>query len=226
LRVTSIHGIVFVGDAGLSPGVKNYDIYAALSQLYMAIYEDLGVPLVNQAPGVELESDGLHWKVSSHRAVLNLINSLIEKAAPTKSFAAFAPAVLWHWKYSPTLNAHFPFCKVCDKKACDEHLESKNHEKVCYSKKACFDFEQREHLCSYGKVFHQVDGTLDSRPFLEADIPLRQSQVPVTHAEMQKVVVTRFEVLVVKGDTAHHSPPTQNTALPHTLEVRLHWLPT
>ena len=83
LRLTSAAGVVYVGEAALSPGVKYPVVYARLTELYFRLYKSLGVPLVTEAPGVALESDGLHWKVSSESAVLKLVDALVFKSANT-----------------------------------------------------------------------------------------------------------------------------------------------
>ena len=131
LRETSTLGVVFVGDADLSPGVDNGQVYARLSEVYMSVFAQLGVPLVNQAPGIELQDDGIHWKVSSHEAVLALVDVLIEKSAPTESFKVCPPAPLWQWRFNPTHIRHFPGCKKSGKLASDDHLHSWLHNEKC-----------------------------------------------------------------------------------------------
>ena len=98
LRLTSTHGVVFVGDAGLSSSVRYPNVYASLTEVYMNIYETLGVPLVNEALGIELEDDGLHLKISSQSAVLVIVNRLLCAARSTSSFSKCPPAKLWEWR--------------------------------------------------------------------------------------------------------------------------------
>ena len=57
----------------------------------MSVFAQLGMPLVNQAPGIELQDDGIHWKVSSHEAVLALVDVLIRESAPTANFRVSPP---------------------------------------------------------------------------------------------------------------------------------------
>jgi hypothetical protein len=173
LRFTSDKGVVLRGDACLSPGLNNHEIFDDLCQLYANIYENLRVPLVNIAQGVELEIDGRHWKVpvASREAVMDLVDDLIENSALTETFNAQAPAHLWHWKYNPIRERHFPTCKICNKKATSMHLDGILHIGLCSHNKASFDFEDREQLCSDGLVFSLADNALDSRPFIELRRP-------------------------------------------------------
>jgi hypothetical protein len=219
LRATSTYGVVFVGDAGLSPGVKYGRTYASLSQLYRNIYENLGVPLVNQAPGVELESDGLHWKVASQEAVLHLVDDLVKNSALTESFANHAPAPLWYWKYNETAGRHYPQCKICEKLACDQHLVGKVHAERCHGSSISFNFHEREQLCFRGQVFLLADGTVDSRAVIEPDRPLLMSHVPGSNEPTQEAVVTLFEIIECMSSL----PVVKNTRLPRSLLVRIHW---
>ena len=196
LRLTSTAGVVYVGDAALSPGVKNPFVYARLTELSFSLYKGLGVPLVNEAPGVELESDGLHWKVSSEIAVLNLVDLLVSKSARTSSFKECRPAGLWQWKYLQQYQLHYPYCKVCDTLASDIHLNSRGHLDKCSGNVKSFDFLQREQLCHNGLKFSLDDGSLDLRPVIEGDRPLLLDGCPIIFEDSrQSCFVNSFELL-------------------------------
>ena len=64
-KETSEHAVVFVGDARLCPGVANPKAYAVLAPMFQEKLRKLGVPVVGECPGVELEADGVHWCVTS-----------------------------------------------------------------------------------------------------------------------------------------------------------------
>ena len=95
LKWSGDRGVVFVGDAALSPGVRHVEAYATLAPRFQAIFADLGVPLVKQAPGIELEADGIHWSVTSRPAVERLIDTLVSEATATDSFRKCKPPMLW-----------------------------------------------------------------------------------------------------------------------------------
>ena len=108
LKARSRWAVVFVGDASLSPGVQHVDAYATLAPQFQAMFSELGVPLVNEAPGVDLEADGLHWRVTSRPAVERIIDTLVQRAASTETFQNCKPPMLWDWRYNPSLERHYP----------------------------------------------------------------------------------------------------------------------
>ena len=195
LRETSTLGVVFVGDADLSPGVDYGQVYARLSKAYMSVFAELGVPLVNQAPGLELQDDGIHWKVSSHEAVLALVDVLIREPAPTANFRVCPPAPLWQWRFNPAHGRHYPECKKCGKLATDDNLYSRLHNDTCGGNLTGFMFADRASLFYNGLHFKLDNGTIDTMPFIPADRPLQdlRGEVPVETPPNNPIV--SFEIV-------------------------------
>ena len=47
---------------------------------------EAGGPVVREAPGVQIATDGIHWRMFSHDAVANLFQNLVERVQPTSEF--------------------------------------------------------------------------------------------------------------------------------------------
>ncbi len=86
LRETSSSAVLFIGSPSLCPGVPHPEIYARLIELYALGFARLKVPVVTEAPGVELQEDGIHWLTSSTPTVLDLITVLMQSSVPTVKF--------------------------------------------------------------------------------------------------------------------------------------------
>jgi hypothetical protein len=218
LRENSTSAVVFVGDASLSPGLKHGKVYERLSELYVHNLEQLGVPVVTRAPGVELQDDGIHWKLTSSTAVLELMSTLIAASALTANFKACPPAALWHWKYLPNPEKHYLFCKRCDKLASDAHLASFSHIKYCFGNVTGFAFCGRVEMCSGGNVFrsNHCEQILESP--LEPDHPLQLMQVGDIVNPPTQNIVSCFEIV-----KALSSDEVKNTSLPESMLVNIHW---
>jgi hypothetical protein len=101
-------------------------------------------------------------------------------------------------------------------------LEGIIHINKCSHNKASFDFEDRERLCFDGLVFSLADGTLDSRPFIEPDRPLRLpvKDVPAGQEPTQEAVIRFIQI----SCTLPFNHRVKNTGLPDYFLVRMHWL--
>ena len=121
---TSSRCVAFVGDASLSPGLKQADVYQHLVPMLQSIFRECGVPLVTAAPEVELAIDGVHWCVSSQKAVEKVVHSLVKAALPTSNFHCESPPCLWGWRFNPTFQRHYPACIACNRECTDQHLEA------------------------------------------------------------------------------------------------------
>ena len=187
-------------------------------QVYMSVFAQLGVPLVNQAPGIELQDDGIHWKVSSHEAVLALVDVLIRESAHTANFRVCPPAPVWQWRFNPAHNRHYPECKKYGKIANDDHLISRPHHEKCGGNLTGFMFADRSSLCYNGLQFKLDNGTIDTRPFIPADRPLQVlcGEVPVETPPNNPIEF--FEV--VEHLSKKH---VSTTLLPEMMRVKIHW---
>ena len=175
------------------------------------------MPLVDQAPGVELETNGLHWKMSFQSSVLNSISNLIEISMPTASFAVHPPAPMWHWKYNN--GKHYPVCKKCDNIAFNAHMKSKEHLDRCCGNVASFAFPGREELCRRGQFFLGPDGQLQRRePGLPPDINLEVASTANTVESSQPNDVLSFEIVEALSDTF-----VEKTQLPKKIRIRIIW---
>ena len=144
---TSSHGVAFVGDASLSPGLEQADLYKYLVPMLQSRLRECGVPLVTTAPGVKLAIDDVHWCVSSQEEVQGVIRSLVKQALPTSDFHCASPPCLWGWQYNSTFQRHYPTCIACNRECTDKHLESNRHLENAHGTWLSFDFPDRlKHL--------------------------------------------------------------------------------
>ena len=147
LAVSSNDASVFVGDAMLSPGVANPAASKVLVPLYQQSLKEYGVPVIGGCPDLVLDTDGLHWGVSSRNAVRKLVDVLVNAALPTANFSKAAPPPLWHWRFDATFRRYYSCCIKCNKLAQDKHLESKDH-----LRKTAGSLLRRTLLCTWGCV--------------------------------------------------------------------------
>ena len=76
MKDTCDRAVCFIGDASLSPGVNDPQVYGQLVPKYQRNLGDRGVPVVSNCPGIVLD-DGIHWSVTSANAVASLFTFLI-----------------------------------------------------------------------------------------------------------------------------------------------------
>jgi hypothetical protein len=222
LKATADRAVVFVGDAYLSPGAQHVEAYRALAPRMQAMFLKLGVPVVSQAPGIELEADGLHWRVSSGPAVENLIDALIEKATPTMAFGNSKPPMLWDWKFNPTFQRHYPRCVVCSTMLDDAHLDSKPHLRKAGGTKLSFDFPGRLQHCAHGVQFRTggvSGGPVDITPYLPSDHPL-----PVANHNVHGLRIGQIASLELRQQ-GPIPPITPNCGLAEQCLVHITWDP-
>ena len=176
------------------------------------------MPVVTQAPGVELAADGIHWHMSSQRAVEDLIDSLVQAARSTSDFSSTSPPTLWGWRFNPTFERHYPCCIACNKEATDIHLDSRKH-KENNRFHFLFDFPRREALCNTGVKFRETcdsdsPGALITRHWLRAEHPLPVVPPPRHIRNSQEVV--ELEILSTTGLHNH-----RGTAKPLNFTARV-----
>jgi hypothetical protein len=198
MRATSSRGVVFLGDASLSPGVRNVVTYAELVPKMQLKFRQHGVALVSEAPGITLAADGVHWRIGSQVAVAALVDALIAAAKSTTSIKRGLLPNLWHWKYNSTSMAHYPTCKLCDKRASDPHLVSGDHRANAGGTRLSFDFPDRMRYCCDGVVFMQ-DGQRLTTPCLRADHPLPCGTGADVCSRMITRRAQRLEILETEG---------------------------
>ena len=61
LRTRASFGVCFVGNASLSPGVRNPHVYEQLVPKFQRSLEKCGVPVVKWSIGLDVAEDGIHW---------------------------------------------------------------------------------------------------------------------------------------------------------------------
>lgn len=124
---------VFVGHAGLSPGVRAPDIYAKLSSIFCSELENSGVAVVRgEEHHPQLLTDGVHWDASSGRAVQGIIGDMVEKSRKvTVSGGDVEPPKWWHWARDSTNGIHYATCKACVKRLTADHVVSSKHRLLC-----------------------------------------------------------------------------------------------
>ena len=79
----------------MSPGLVNTDFYTVLAPMMQLQLRQLGIPLVVQAPGVEVADDGIHWRITSSAAIAKLVDVFVECAANTSMFKEAGTPTLW-----------------------------------------------------------------------------------------------------------------------------------
>ena len=112
----------FLGDAGMSPGVRHPEAYAALVPLLQQHMKDAGVPLVTTTP-MSLAADGVHWSVDAGRQVQKLIQTMVAAAKKVEA----APLPWFHYVRNPSNDIHYATCRACCRTVCQEHVASRKH---------------------------------------------------------------------------------------------------
>ena len=118
----------FLGDAGMSPGVRHPEAYAALVPVLQQHMQDAGIPLVTTTP-VSLAADGVHWSVEAGRQVQKLVQTMVAAAQKVKA----KPLPWFHYVRNASNGIHYAMCRACCRAACQEHIASAKHVARCGS---------------------------------------------------------------------------------------------
>ena len=206
----------------MSPGVAHPQAYAALAPLFQNEFRRLGVPLVNQAPGVDLDDDGIHWRVTSRHVVETLFGSLVQAAVDTKKFHHGTPPTLWNWRWNTSAGKHFPCCMVCDRDASDDHLFCRKHqEKSGGTSKLhiSFHFAKRHEYMENGVRFYDIHGKQDKSPYLPANTPIS----PANFNDAHKMATVKIASFAIEQSNEQYAPRSPNCGLSKDCCVHLTW---
>ena len=176
LHMTSQDAAIFVGNARLSPGVRNPQTYGRLVPMLQRSLEKENLAVVKDAPGIEHTEDGMHWSVSSEEAVKELIKRMVDERKHTLDCTNQHQPILWCWCYDELQKRHFPYCIPCGKFINPGHIEGKQHKERCHG--LPFTFTDQERWCTQGARFREASGDeigsdkLKTTKWLDALTPL------------------------------------------------------
>ena len=183
LHMTSQDATIFVGNAWLSPGVRNPQTYGRLVPVLQRSLEEEKLAVVKDVPGIEHTEDGMHWSISSHEAVKELIRTMVDKRKHTLDCTDQHLPILWCWCYQELHKRHFPYCIPCGKFINPEHIEGKQHKERCHG--LPFTFIHQKRLCTRGVQFREASGDeigsdkLKTTKLLDALTPLPATNTSV-----------------------------------------------
>ena len=181
LKATARRGVIFVGDAELSPGVAQPEVYQKLVPVFQQALKEVGLPVIGQIAGLVLAEDGIHWSTQSRFEVEKLMEMLSLNAVYTEKLRSLKPPELWHWKLESTSGKHFPACIPCGKLLSEKHLTSKQHIANTCGVQLSFYFPRHEYYQQNDTVLY-VNGNpklgVDKSEILPACHPFAPENIP------------------------------------------------
>jgi hypothetical protein len=180
-----------------------------------------GIPVLSVAPGMQLSPDKIHFCASSERTVGELFRNLFKHAKKTDAFISTAHHPLWHWKYIE--HKHYPFCEVCDRKAENGHIDSRNHLLRVHGANDSFHFPRRIEYCSNGTVFkdntkHPITRDLGAYEPLQANTP-----VVLGERYVRGCLVTGERYVTRCNVTESNSEESPTSGITKELYVKMTW---
>ena len=124
---------VFVGDACLTRVEPNkLSVWETLVPMYQNDLREEGFSVSSAVPGLALQEDGMHWRISSWHAVGDLLCAMADRAVDVNELRFPVPPA-WLWAYDARDGMHYPTCAKCRgkdgrrKRATTDHFQSKLH---------------------------------------------------------------------------------------------------